>query len=387
MSGAGEKLSMTEIQRRASSYDVDLSDAHAKQSLQPWSRQALVAAFAALVHERADTRPDLAEFFTAGLSAHNGHPYAAASTQMVYSASIALSVAARLVRKRGRRVVGVVTPTVDSVPAQFSGIGLRAVGILERTLMPHCDIDRLNALNLDALVVVMPNNPTGGRLSRAELTRIVVWAARHDVVLILDMSFRLLDPITHWDVVAVADDAGADVLVVDDTGKTLSLGGTKIAVVSASRRLCADVSRLSGDILLAVSELDFLLLGTLLNDAGPEGEVEAARRLIRANLTYLSRRLGTVGVGVPFTEAPDYQPSVAWISLGPARDRIVEACRSRSVAVTVGDHFYWSADGSEMGAGQIRLALLRDAEYFARGVDLLIEAIAGTTSRQGLRRT
>jgi aspartate/methionine/tyrosine aminotransferase len=383
MSGMHESPNLTEIQRRAIiSGMVNLSDAHAKQSLQPASSRALVDAFSAHVGSRSDSRRDLAEFFTAGLSRHTGQPYRPASTHLVYSASIALSVAAQLLRRRACRIVGVITPTVDSVPVHFSNVGLLPTGIPERTLMPECDFDHLEALKLDALVVVTPNNPTGVRLSRTALTQLILWSARCKVVLILDMSFRMLDPQARWDIIDAADGSGADVIVVDDTGKTVSLAGMKLAIISGTKKLRAEVSRVCSDVLLAVPEIDLLLLATVLQTTGPDSEVHRAQDLIRSNAAYLARQLRNVGCLTPsVADAPgSFQPSVAWISVGPARDQIVEACRARLLEVTPGDLFHWDtgrADGK--GAHQIRVALLRDAGYFALGADLLAEAMASTT--------
>jgi aspartate/methionine/tyrosine aminotransferase len=380
VSGIPASLNLTEIQRRAIDRgNLNLSDAHAKQRLQPDSRSALIEAFGAFVGSRAGSRPDLAEFFTAGLSLHTGQAYRPDSSQLVYSASIALAVAAQFLRRRTRRTVGVITPTVDSVPSHFSNVGLLTIGIPEHIVLPECDFDRLESLDLDALVVVTPNNPTGARLSEAALTELILWSARRGIELILDMSFRMHDPSARWDVIGVSNDAGASVVVVDDTGKTLSLGGIKLAVVSASKDVRAEVSRVCSDVLLTVPELDLLLLGTLLQHVGPGSEVQVARQLIRGNTAYLARRLHEVGCPVPTPEggAVAFAPSVAWIAVGLARDRIVEACRARALEVTIGDHYHWDA-GTTAGAGahQIRVALLRDADYFARGADLLAEAIA-----------
>lgn len=355
---------------------IDLSDGHAKQSLRPASQEVLSLAFRELVGNPELSGPGLVRFFTENLSRHTGQPYRHGHVELMYSASVAVNAAAQFLRHSGRRTVGVVSPTVDTIAAQFPNAGLRPLPIPEAVVMPDCDLPVLARTAMDALLVVTPGNPSGARLGRHALTKLIEWSVRRRLLLIVDMSFRMFDPQARWDVLNVAEQCDADVIVIDDTGKTLSIGGVKLAVISCTRRLREGLSRICHELRHAVPELDLLLLGSLLA-AERENEVDAARALVRKNWAYLARRLHDIGHAVPVADAAPntFQPTVAWLAIGPERDRVVAACRDRSLELNPGDSYYWDTVGRNPGSRMIRLALLRDAAYLSRGIDLLAEAI------------
>lgn len=367
--------SLTEIELLAYADGVvNLSDGHARQSLGETSRRNLVAAFGDLVTSGGSNYPQAVEEFWDKLAAHTGQRYGATSTHVVYAASIALDVVGRYLSPQ-RGAIGMVTPIFDNIPTLFRRSSLTLTAVPERHVMPECDVDFLDSLRLDALVLVTPNNPTGTRLHFTEIVRLLEWAARRNVTLVLDLAFRLFDSDLRRDVIAAANEVGSDLVTVDDTGKILPLYGTRVGVLSATRRLGACLGRLCADVQLDVSELDLRMLCVLLEGKGDGSEVTAARRLAAANRRALERRLPPwvrmSGVG-----DEDFRPSVAWLRCGAVRDAVVAACRKRSLEILPGDQFFWdSATGRNEGSEWIRVSLMRDADYFARGTELLAEAI------------
>jgi aspartate/methionine/tyrosine aminotransferase len=214
----------------------------------------------------------------------------------------------------------------------------------------------------------------------AQLPRILEWAARRDVLLILDLSFRLLDHRAHGDLIALAEHAGAQLLTIDDTGKALSVLDAKVSVLSATNALRSAIGLLHSEVLLNVSSLDLTLLGAVLEaSSGPDGgELAASRAVVRDNRAYLRGLLADLepGGGVRYhAGAPDSMISVEWIVVGRRQPAVVRACRDRGVEVLQGDAFYWAPETAAEGRKHVRVALLRDRERFRRGADALAEVL------------
>ncbi|WP_460365565.1 aminotransferase class I/II-fold pyridoxal phosphate-dependent enzyme [Actinocorallia lasiicapitis] len=291
----------------------------------------------------------------------------------VYSASIALDIAAKHLRGRPGRV-GMITPTFDNIPALFRRTGLSLTPVSEDVLMPEPDLDRLTALGLAALVVVTPNNPTGTRMSRDGLELLLAWSAAQDVPLVLDLSFRLLAPDHCWDVAAAAAAVGAETAVIDDTGKTLPAFGSKIGLLSGTGAMGAELAAIVDDVLLTVSELDLVGLGYLLRDTT---EVQRSRELCRTNRVAFRESVPSLA---PTRRWNGFQPSVEWLDAGDARDRILVACQKNGLALLPGEQFFWDSPGPDgPGGTKIRIPLLRDPASFQEGLDVLREVLGQST--------
>ncbi|MFF8776120.1 pyridoxal phosphate-dependent aminotransferase [Streptomyces sp. NPDC015140] len=353
---------------------INLADAHARHSLSSDSVRRVSEVTQNLL---ADNGPDYFEaetWFRDALTRHTGQQYPVRSSYLTYSASIALDVIAKHLRSV-RGPIGMLTPTFDSVPALFARSGLDLLPVPEDRILPDCDTGFLDSLGLGALVVIAPNNPTGATLTPDQSSALLEWAARHDVLLVLDASFRMFDPGLKLDLVEMANDMGADVTTVDDTGKTIPLHDTKVGVLTATRALARDLGSICTDVLLNVSELNIRMLAALLEDDGPQGEAARARTVAAANQTRLEQRFGLT-LDLPDDHA--FQRSVAWLHLGPDRDAVIDACRARLVQVLPGDRFYWDRDRGDTenpGSQCIRVPLLRDKDLFSRGLDALGSAL------------
>ncbi|MGW5971135.1 pyridoxal phosphate-dependent aminotransferase [Streptomyces sp. NPDC055186] len=352
---------------------INLADAHARHSLSSDSVRRISEVTQNLL---ANAGPDYFEaetWFREALTRHTGQHYPVHASYLTYSASVALDVIAKYLRSV-QGPIGMLTPTFDSVPALFARSGLDLVPVPEDRILPNCDTGFLDSLGLGALVVVAPNNPTGAILSPDQAFVLLEWAARHDVLLVLDASFRMFDPGMKLDLVEMANDIGADATTVDDTGKTIPLHDTKVGVLTATRALARDLGSICTDVLLNVSELNIRMLAALLEDDGPHGEAARARAVATANQRHLEKRF-SLTLDLPDEHA--FQRSVAWLHLGRHRDAVLDACRARSVKVLPGDRFYWDRDLGDTdnpGSQWIRVPLLRDKDSFNRGLDALDSA-------------
>ncbi|MCM1941937.1 aminotransferase class I/II-fold pyridoxal phosphate-dependent enzyme [Streptomyces sp. G3] len=353
---------------------INLADAHARHSLSSDSVRRVSEVTRDLLAHTGSDYFEAETWFREALTRHTGQHYPVPSSYLTYSASIALDVIAKYLRSV-QGPIGMLTPTFDSVPALFTRSGLDLVPIPEARVLPGCDTGFLDSLELGALVVVAPNNPTGAILKPDQASTLIEWAARHDVLLVLDVSFRMFDPKLKLDLVEMADDIGADVTTVDDTGKTIPLHDTKVGVLTATRALARDLGSICTDVLLNVSELNIRMLAALLEDDGPHGEAARARAVAAANQKHLEQLLGLT---LDLREEHAFQRSVAWLHLGGNRDAVIDACRARSVQVLPGDRFYWNRDHGDTdnpGSQWIRVPLLRDKDLFGQGLEALDSAL------------
>lgn len=383
MTSADTLRNVTQIQRSASSVPLDLCDGHARHTLSRPTRAAL----SETVAETFDgDHPDIEAVerrFLASLSAQTGQPYDRYPCYLFYSASVAIDVVAKYLGLTRRRT-GVIHPALDCIPFLLRRGGTDTVPVPESRLMSMPDIDFLDSLQLDALFLVTPNNPTGVGLAAAGLRRLFQWAAERGIALVLDLSFRLLDDSVQGDLLRVAETMGTQLITVDDTGKTLPLFGTKVGVLASTFALGGELGRLHSELLLNVSSLELRLLTTVLDTArSAPGEVGAARELVRANRSYLRSVLSDVDpldrFASRFSADVDSCMSVEWVRVGERQPEIVRACRDDGLAVLPGDSFSWAADAdadADGGWKYIRLALLRDAEPFRKGADILAKVIA-----------
>ena len=369
---------LTELELAALSPDVvNLSDGHARQSLAGSTRDRIREVMDTMMGGRPVDYFEAERRFLNDLSWHTGQEYPDGRTFVTYASSVAMGMVATHLRRLGRPV-GIMCPTFDNIPGILRTMDVEPVAIPERNLAPSTDLDRLKASGVGALVLVVPNNPTGCRPTREIVHALMEWAADNDVLLVLDVAFRWFDDATKWDLIRAADERGADVISIDDTGKALSFSDLKAAIIGTSRRLAAPMQAIHTQYVLNVSEMVLRILSTLMDPGRVDNEIANARRTVAANRAYLdaglAASLAVVGHD-PRMPSRNDGLSVEWLALPGCRDRVVGACRDRGVEVLTGDHFYWSPDTAGRGR-YVRLALMRDPAYFARGADVFVEALA-----------
>lgn len=379
MSAFPASQNLTQVQSSASGLPFDLCDGHARHTLFESTRDALREAAAETF---ANDCPDIESVeweFLECLAGRSRQPYRAHPSFVCYSASIAIDISAKYLALTRRRT-GVIVPAIDVVSCVLRRDGVETVAVPEARLMPAPDVDYLDSLHLDALFVVTPNNPTGTGLEHAELLKLFQWAAERGVVLVLDLSFRLLDDRVQGDLLGTADAMGTPLITIDDTGKVLSLFGAKAGVLASTPGLGGELGLLHSEILLGVSHLDLRLIATALDKSRSlQDEVGAARELVRANRSYLRGVLSGVDPLALSTVDTGSCMSVEWVRVGDRQPEIVRACWETGLAVLPGDDFYWAGETGE-GAEHVRLALLRDPEYFRHAADLFAKAIANSQS-------
>lgn len=360
---------LTGIERRGLKQPINMADGHARQTL---STSGVAAASARLMEILAlgsiDIPSSEARFLEA-LGSRMKSKYPDNRSFILYSASISIDLLAKLVRARHARV-HLMTPTFDNLAALMKMNGVVVDAISEDIICPISDFERMDTMDIEALVVVMPNNPTGAKLAYTDLVALLHWASRNRVLLALDMSFRYLISDYHTDILSTAEAIGASVILIDDTGKVLSFFDSKISVVSCTEDLAAEVRRIHEEILLNTSALEMEMLGLFLDPNGTRpDELQRVHSLVRNNRHLVQRELRSSGIE-PLMEAND-KMSIEWVRLDGDATKLVRRCDSLGLQLLPGRLFYWDRPDGSLGQNFFRVALMRDEEVVAAGCDIL----------------
>jgi aspartate/methionine/tyrosine aminotransferase len=370
---------LTHIERLALHSPINLADGHARQSLHPATMSAVVERFNGLMSAPVDVTEIEGEFLDA-LTARSGVPYNRPRTWISYSASIAIDIVAKLLTRRGLRV-GLVTPTFDNLSALIERNGTELVAVPEEWLTPTVDFDRLSSLGLTALFVVQPNNPTGTSWSQGTWQDVCTWAARNNILLVGDMSFRLFDPDMCWDQLQLAQRTGASLILIEDTGKIVPLHDTKVGVVTCTPDLEAELREIHEAVLLNVSSIDLALITVALGGARSGiDEIQRARELVRSNKQQVKAFAAAHGLTILSIGGL----SVEWVDVGPMKSQIVSACVDRGLIVLPGEYFHWNELQDNRGTDRVRLALMRDDEVLRDGLTRFGEALSTLSTRSAL---
>jgi len=236
-------------------------------------------------------------------------------------------------------------------------------------------LDGLVTPRTRALVFSNPGNPTGAVTGRAELQRVLDWAARHDLFVIADEVYRRI-----WfreaPPSALEFDAHRDrVIVIDSLSKTYSACGIRLGfLLSRNGRLMEKIERL-GQARLGPQPLAQAVGVAALQM--PEAYYETIRQTYRERVAVMMDALAEIpGVSAPRPEGAFY----TMVHL-PVNDTehfaryLVETHRSdgESVVVAPGGGFYAEP---ERGRQQIRLAAVTEAASIRRAVQIIGEALA-----------
>lgn len=267
-----------------------------------------------------------------------------------YSSTLATDIVARALPAGA--TVAVLHPTFDNIADLLVTRGLRLVPMPEEDLMAR----RWPQPPVSAVVVTHPNNPTGLVTPPGHLASLADHAARNGQTVIIDASFRGQVREAQYDTYAVLEAAGADWIVIEDTGKLWPMHELKIGMLAWSERTTLPIERAFSESLLAASPVVLQLVTELARD-WTNGGYERARNLVERNRGVVRDAIETVGLELA---DPDSEISVARIGLpveGPDSVELHEKVLSRGVHVLPCPPFHW-ADPDE-GRRFIRISLAR----------------------------
>jgi aspartate/methionine/tyrosine aminotransferase len=332
---------------------LNLTDGHARLPLS--AQQAAIVARIPEMFVQATRRPFRgieAAAHRAFLHAVGQHtaPIGTGRILSCYSSTLATDIVARALPAGA--TVALLHPTFDNIADLFVTRGLRLAPLTEEALLAR----EWPGAPVEAIVITLPNNPTGMVTPPDVLRSLAEHAARHGQTVILDASFRGQVRDAQYDTYAVLDAAGADWITIEDTGKLWPTHELKIGILAHSDRHTIAIRRAFSESLLAASPVVLQLVEALAAD-WIDGGYERARDLVERNRRAVREAVEAVGLTL---SDPDSQISVARVSLpedGPNSDLLYKELVSRGVHVLPCAPFHWA--DPESGQRFIRLSLAR----------------------------
>ena len=303
---------------------------------------------------------------------------------LVYAASIGMHITATYLQKR-RCKVGLIEPCFDNLHDLMRHMEIPLVPLRESLFADPATIYRNlqdHARELDAIVLVDPNNPTGFSLCAphdAGFREVVRFCADHGKLLILDLCFAafivasgLASGQSRCDAYAVLEDSGVSYIAMEDTGKTWPLQDAKCATIMASRDLNAELYRIVTSVLLNVSPFILKLVTRYVQDSAADG-FASVREVLAVNRRRVRDQLDGSLLG--YCE-PMVETSVAWFRIADARvsaDELQAYLLDHQIYVLSGKYFYWHDPAQ--GQRFVRIALARDPHMFGQAVSALRRAL------------
>ncbi|HEY0532524.1 MAG TPA: aminotransferase class I/II-fold pyridoxal phosphate-dependent enzyme [Actinoplanes sp.] len=344
---------------------LNLTDGHARLLLS--AEQAAVVERIPEMFAEASRRPFPViehEAHTAFLGAIGQHsaPVGTGRILSCYSSTLATDIVARALPVGA--TVAVLHPTFDNIADLFVTRGLSLVPLSEEALLGQ----DWPGPPVSAIVVTHPNNPTGLVTPESHLASLAEHAVRHGQTIIIDASFRGQVRDAQYDTYRVLDEAGADWITIEDTGKLWPTHELKIGLLAYSERTRLPIIRAFSESLLAASPVVLQLIRELAGD-WVNGGYERARDLVARNRTAVRQAIEPVGLRLA---DPDSRISVARIELpasGPDSSLLYKGMLARGVHMLPCAPFHWA--DPEAGLRFIRVSLARPYDTVATAAQAL----------------
>lgn len=353
---------LTELEFLAINSSLNFADGHARQNLTA-SQARIIADLPQLFQECVETpagdleRRAIRSYFT--MLGQHGVPVDGKRVLSCYSSSVAMEIVARALATEIDSLL-LLHPTFDNIPDILKGVGIKLIPLEEEELHGD-DIDDALLASVGAVFVTTPNNPTGRVVAKDRLRALARQCAEHDIVMVLDTSFRGFDTRAHFDHYGVLEASGCRWIVIEDTGKLWPTLDLKIGWIVMSTDLSAPVPKIYSDLLLGISPLVFALVSRFSADAAASGLTDL-HRFIADNRKTVRGALADAP-GVRFPDATN-RGSVERIQLDRwSGAQVWQAMRERNVYLLPCEQFYW-ADPSA-GRNAVRVALARPATQLA----------------------
>ena len=347
---------------------LNLTDGHARLALTP-EQSAIVARipemFAIATRRAFPAIEEAAHTAFLGAIGQRSAPIGTGRILSCYSSTLATDIVARALPAGA--TVAVLHPTFDNIADLFQTRGLKLVPLEEEALLNQ----DWPGSPVSAVVITMPNNPTGLVTPEGHLRSLAEHAARHGQTVIVDASFRGQVRDAQYDTYAVLEAAGADWIIIEDTGKLWPMHELKIGMLAYSERTTLPIMRAFSESMLAASPVVLQLVEALAGDWA-DGGYERARALVERNRDAVREAIEAVGTGLA---DPDSQISVARVALpegGPDSSQLYHDLRVRGAHVLPCAPFYWA--DPESGQRSIRMSLARPYEVVHTAAAALADA-------------
>jgi aspartate/methionine/tyrosine aminotransferase len=361
-------LTAMEVDALSDDGGLNLTDGHARLDLTA-EQSAIVARLPemfATATQKSFSEIELAAhraFFQA-IGQHTA-PIGTGRILSCYSSTLATDIVARAL-PRGA-TIAVLHPTFDNIADLFVTRGLAVVPLTEPQLLAKA----WPAAPVRAVVITLPNNPTGLVMPPRHLRSLAENAVVLGQTVIIDASFRGQVRDAQYDTYALLDDVGVDWITIEDSGKLWPTHELKIGMLAFSERTQLPIERAFSESLLAASPVVLQLVEKLAAD-WVDGGYDRAMELVERNRAVVRDTISAAGLQLA---DPTSQISVARIELpadGPDSATLYEDMCRRGVHVLPCAPFYWA--DPEAGLRYIRISLARPFDMVEKAAGVLTEA-------------
>jgi aspartate/methionine/tyrosine aminotransferase len=368
---------LTQYEHIAINREFNLADAHAHQFQSPEQQQIIeelpkLFNYAEITPQSIIERDFLYSFFE--LAGQDEAKRKNNNSLLCYSASMAIEIIAYYL-KQTKKKVGLIQPTFDNLPQILWHAEVNAIPIPENKIFIDMDLDYLSALDLDAIFIVNPNNPTGRWLTRSSFEKLAEFCAANKITLISDFCFRFFQDEMYWDQYKVAKDNNIDFLFIEDTGKTWPALDLKAGILTSNERIFSEVFKIHNALMLNVSSFTLELLRRYITLSMEHGISSTVTNIVKANRTYLRKAISDFPI---YLENQNSQISVEWLKLNRGDKmeliNLSTETEKRDIHILPGEYFFWK--NPSIGKSYFRLALMRDPGLFQAATDSLKDLFA-----------
>lgn len=272
--------------------------------------------------------------------------------------------------------VGLVEPTFDNLAQLLRRREVALEAIPEKVVVDPALLEELvRDRRLDALFLVNPNNPTGVTLDAIAMSNVIDLCHRHDVILILDTSFRFCHQ-TNIDEYALLSDKGVSFIVLEDTGKQWPTLDTKASLLSYSEDLAADIRNIYEEIYLCCSNFSLRVIVAFIDETLKKGGLSYMHSIVMKNIEIARSELENSLVAIE-TVGPSSIMTVMWLNIektGLSDLELTDYLAKCDVAVLPGRYFYWNSH-QVAGHNRIRIALMKPDGQFLSSILRLKQAL------------
>ena len=267
--------------------------------------------------------------------------------------------------------IGFIEPCFSHIAKMLRRRGNRVAAIPEKQITSGSLESFCDAEDLDAVFLCAPNNPTGFQLSKDELLHVAEIVERSDRLLVLDRAYGFFAT-TDFDVYDTLLQTNARFVVVEDTGKTWPTLDLKVGVLGTTTQMQRELTLIQDEVLLHVSPFTLSMLTEFLLDTAHVGFDQSVKTTIDTNRETLRQGLYGAPI-VPVTQSPMSAEWLQLISNEMTGRELVSRAKEHGVLTLSGEFFFW--EHPEKGSDFVRVALMRDPEYFAAASQRLFESL------------
>jgi aspartate/methionine/tyrosine aminotransferase len=371
MGSMKKDLTQLEIPRLPETFN--LTDGHAHRPLT--AREEIVAQdiMQQFLTAEREQQPELEHAYTKAFYGLTQQTIDYSKTKYLFlpSASISLEIVGNFLRLK-KYSLALTEPCFDNLANIFKRHDIELTPIPDECLEAENFGGILETLDVDAICIVSPNNPTGICYTQANFERLVKHCEDTGKTLILDTSFRPYRPKDSiFDEYAILQKSGIDYIVVEDTGKTWPTKELKTSILAVSPSIYKAIFDIYTDFIYHHSPFVLRLLTSFI-EKSCEDDLECMRYIADTNRAVLYKAVE--GSILKPVERPIL--GVVWLEIAPESGKtaedVVDQLALNGVFVLPGTYFYWS-DKSK-GNDFIRIALVRDTKKFARAAEIIHNA-------------